>query len=290
MNKTKEQILADLDANIPAKAVSSRQGGGTKALSYLEGWYVIDRMNKIFGPDAWSYDVTELRCVHQGELAGKYGPQHSASYSATVALYVQFPGAEVSKRITDVGFGNGTDKTDPGKPHELATKEAVTDALKRCAKSLGMSLGLALYDKKQENVGDEEPAPKAVAQAPKPAPTQTVAPGTLVHVSGSKGSESLVRAAVEAVVNAESSSSTVQGAKSGGAGRGDGLPSPSDREALNKRITAMSKVVIAKRLKTLEELKADMKSKYGADSTAGLDDVEAKDLLTNLEKLANGTN
>lgn len=256
MNKTKEQIIADLDAKIPKDAVSSRQGGGTKALSYLEGWYVIDRMNKIFGPDAWSYDVTELRCVHQGELDGKYGKIHSASYSATVALFVQFPDATQAKRITDVGFGNGTDKADPGKPHELATKEAVTDALKRCAKSLGMSLGLALYDKTQENVGDE--APKVVAQAVKPAPTQTVAP----------------KAATLTLKETE--------------GGYQAVPPASDREALNKRITAMSKVVIAKRLKTLDELKADMKSKYGADNTAGLDDAEAKDLLANLEKMANG--
>lgn len=299
MIKTKEEIFAALDANIPKSAVSTRQGGGTKALSYLEGWFVIDRMNKIFGPDAWSYDVTELRCVHKGELDGKYGAIFSASYSATVALFVQFPDGIQAKRITDVGFGNGTDKTDPGKPHELATKEAVTDALKRCAKSLGMSLGLALYDKKQENVGDEDPknamftvpagkkldkpfvtgmlealeraeqkdssSPymglRGIVDAPKPAPTQTVS---------------------EPISRSGPGSSNGLGAQATSQG------TPFDREALNKRITAMSKVVIAKRLKTLEELKADMKSKYGADSTAGLDDAEAKDLLTNLEAMANG--
>lgn len=253
MSKTKEQILADLDANIPKSAVSSRQGGGTKALSYLEGWYVIDRLNKVFGPDAWSYDVTELRCVHEGKIAGKYGESFfSVSYSATVALFVMFPDASQAKRITDVGFGNGTDKTDPGKPHELATKEAVTDALKRCAKSLGMSLGLALYDKSQEHVEDEKPAPKAAAQAPKAAPTQTVAERNAATMSAIAAADGQVR------------------------------------ESINKRITAMSKVVIAKRLKTLDELKADMKAKYGADSTAGLDDAEAKELLANLEAMANG--
>lgn len=254
MSKSKEQILTELDADIPRNVIEQRDGGGAKKLSYLAGWFVIDRMNKIFGPDCWSYDVTELRCVHSGPIAGKYGEVQSASYSATVALYVQFPGAEVSKRITDVGFGNGTDKADPGKPHELATKEAVTDAIKRCAKSLGMSLGLALYTKSDEYIED---APKAVAQAAKPAPTQTVAPTPYVAA---------VLATREKLDGAVAT----------------------DREALNKRITAMSKVVIAKRLKTLDELKADMKSKYGADNTAGLDDTEAKDLLSNLEKLANG--
>lgn len=253
MSKSKEQILTELDADIPRNVIEQRDGGGAKKLSYLAGWFVIDRMNKIFGPDCWSYDVTELRCVHSGKIPGKYGEVESASYSATVALYVQFPGAEVSKRITDVGFGNGTDKVDPGKPHELATKEAVTDAIKRCAKSLGMSLGLALYTKSDEYIDD---APKAVAQAVKPAPTQTVAP------TGALSDPASIKVAIESHANA--------------------------REALNKRITAMSKVVIAKRLKTIDELKADMKSKYGADSTAGLDDAEAKELLATLEALANG--
>lgn len=252
MSKTREEILAALDADIPRSVIEQREGGGSKKLSYLPGWHVINEMNKIFGPDGWSYDVTELRCVHSGEMAGKYGAIQSASYVATVALFVQFPGAEQAKRLTDVGFGNGTDKVDPGKPHELATKEAVTDAIKRCAKSLGMSLGLALYTKSDEYIED---APKAAAQAPKPAPTQTVAEPP--RTAESK---------IEEVARREIA----------------------DREALNKRITAMSKVVIAKRLKTIEELKADMKSKYGADNTAGLDDAEAKDLLTNLEKLANG--
>lgn len=264
--KTKEQILSELDADIPRNVIEQRDGGGAKKLSYLPGWHVINELNKIFGPDAWSYDVTELRCVHSGELQGKYGPVQSASYSATVALYVQFPGNEQAKRITDVGFGNGTDKADPGKPHELATKEAVTDAIKRCAKSLGMFLGLSLYTKSDEYIED---APKATALAPKPAPTQTVAPKTVQQ-----------ELEQQMKFNAATKAETVTGFS---------------RESINKRITAMSNVILAKagpvgsepRKAKLTELKADMKSKYGADSTAGLDDTEAKELLTNLEQLAN---
>lgn len=262
MSKTKEEIFAALSADTPREVIEQREGGGAKKLSYLPGWHVINELNKIFGPDAWSYDVTELRCVHSGELQGKYGPVQSASYSATVALYVQFPGNEQAKRITDVGFGNGTDKVDPGKPHELATKEAVTDAIKRCAKSLGMFLGLSLYTKSDEYIED---APKAAAQAPKPAPTQTVAPKTFATYN------------VDPVKSVEENKQAM-----------DAEFRAPIREALNKRITAMSKVVIAKRLKTLDELKADMKSKYGADSTAGLDDAEAAELLKALEALANG--
>lgn len=60
-----------------------------------------------------------------------------------------------------------------------------------------------------------------------------------------------------------------------------------NRESLNKRITAISKVVIAKRLKTLDELKADMKSQYGVDSTQALSDTQAKELFAKLQGAAN---
>lgn len=242
---TREKVISDLAAKIPREAIESRDGGGSRKLSYLAGWYVINRMNEIFGPDGWSYDVTELRCVHSGKIPGKYGDVESASYSATVALFAMFPGSDSAKRITDVGFGNGTDKTDPGKPHELATKEAVTDALKRCAKSLGMSLGLALYDKSQENV---EEAPKAVAQAPKPAPTATVAPTPKrVDITPSEGAP---------------------------------------RADLNKGITAIGKVCIAQGHYTKESFQAMRKQKYGVDTTEALTDAQATELQKTLKELS----
>lgn len=146
-----------LDEAIPSSAVRQRDSGTGFKLSYLEGHYVIDRLNKIFGNANWSYELKDLRCVHQGQ--DSYD-RYIVSYLATVRLTVKaqhgrFPDTCIYE---DVGFGNGLDKKDPGKCHELATKEAVTDALKRCAKNLGQSMGLALYDKEQTNV--EKPAAK----------------------------------------------------------------------------------------------------------------------------------
>lgn len=156
MAKTIEQIREELDAKIPRDAISARDAGfGGKKLSYLEGWYVIDRLNKVFGQGNWDYSTDKLDKTFEGEVNGKF----YVSYVATVSLNVTFPGNETC-RFTDVGFGDGQDGKNPGKCHELAVKEAVTDGIKRCAKSLGMSTGLALYDKSQENVEDEAPAAK----------------------------------------------------------------------------------------------------------------------------------
>jgi recombination DNA repair RAD52 pathway protein len=51
---------------------------------------------------------------------------------------------------------------DCGLAHESASKEAVTDALKRTLRTFGNPFGLALYDKSRENVGDPEADLRAV--------------------------------------------------------------------------------------------------------------------------------
>jgi DNA repair and recombination protein RAD52 len=156
MSKTIGEIRQELDKNIPRDVISQRDGGGPKKLSYLEGWYVIDRLNQVFGQGNWSYQLGDLTKTFEGEVNGKY----YVSYIAKVDLSVKFPGQDTSNRpfesnyFTDVGFGDGQDARNPGKAHELAVKEAVTDGIKRCAKSLGRSMGLALYDKTQEYVDE----------------------------------------------------------------------------------------------------------------------------------------
>lgn len=149
MTKTYQTVSEALDNPIPRDVVRERESGGGRTLSYLEGHYVIDRLNKVLGIGNWATQITELKNVFSGEVGNK----HSAHYTCRVRLVVELPEGKRTE-YEDVGYGNGYDKTDPGKPHELAVKEAVTDAIKRTAKNLGMSMGLALYDKDQTNVVD----------------------------------------------------------------------------------------------------------------------------------------
>lgn len=142
---TKEQREA-LEEPLPVSAIAERKGGANKTLSYVEGWWVIAKMNKIF-PEGWNYDATETREVYREKDAeGSWLCAFSAKCRVEVA----------GIRIGDVGHGTGKDK-DLGKAVEKAEKEAATDSLKRCLKSLGNVLGLALYDKDKEraNVVDD---------------------------------------------------------------------------------------------------------------------------------------
>lgn len=138
---TEAELQRQLDANIPREVISTRSGGGNKQLSYLETWYVIDRMNQVFGSTAWSNELKSLT-----QLPNTDKP----SYMAIVRLTVI--DAQGRQSFKD-GVGYGSDKSSSN-PHELAMKEAASDAFKVAAKNLGRSMGLALYDKSQEYVDE----------------------------------------------------------------------------------------------------------------------------------------
>lgn len=239
MNKTIDQVVFKADEKIPREEVSVREGGGGKKLSYLESHYVIARMNAVFGTMGWDAETVEMRQVNKETDKPAYVSK------VRISAIVKTEDGGYMKVVKE-GYGFGADKSALN-PHEMAVKEAESDAFKRAARQFGMSLGLALYSKEQENVEDAPkfPAENAVAK---------------VREAVSARIEGLKAVPVIALEN---------------------------REALNKRINAMSKVVIAKRLKTLDELKADMKSQYGVDSTQALSDAQANELFAKLEGAAN---
>lgn len=166
-----ENIKNKLNEGFPRDQVKTRSGGTGPSLSYAAGHYIIRKLNEIFGQDGWSYTIQKLDKVFEGQLTDKYGkPTFNVSYIAQIQLmsrYFDANNVAVYRADSDIGYGDGQDKGNPGKAHELAVKEAVTDGLKRAAKSLGDALGLALYDKDQENVVDAiEPEAKQVAKPP----------------------------------------------------------------------------------------------------------------------------
>lgn len=155
-----QDIRKRLDDDIPKEAIIMREAykGGPK-LSYLSGAYVKNRLNQVLGQGNWSYNINELTKVHEGTISQYNGEAFTTSYIAQVELRVRADekgrGFDNLTYFTEVGYGDGTDRKSPGKAHELAVKEAVTDALKRAATNLGLSMGLALYFKEGQYVGEE---------------------------------------------------------------------------------------------------------------------------------------
>lgn len=131
-----------LQAPLDPKHVVKPSGSFGPKGDYLEGWHVINEMNRVFGFDGWSYTIDLIRDAVE-KVEGK--DQWQAAYTCICTLTV----GAVTRQ--DVGFGSGFAKG-IGDAIEGATKEAATDALKRAARTFGNIFGLALYDKSRVNV------------------------------------------------------------------------------------------------------------------------------------------
>lgn len=149
-----EQVVQLLQLPLSESNVAQREGAFGKKLDYLETWFVIQQANDIFGYDGWECETTRLE--HIGTTLGtdKSGKErYSVAYRSTVRVTAQI-GEEVLRREGS-GFGNGMGSELDA--HELALKEAESDALKRAFKSFGQQFGLHLYDKdrlKVDTLGD----------------------------------------------------------------------------------------------------------------------------------------
>ena len=132
-----------LSAKLDMGHVRSRKQGGAD-VQYIEGWFAIAEANRIFGFDRWTSETLDLQCVGQNKTAkGKDEVHYIAKVRVTVGDVIR----------EGVGYGNGFGNS-IGEAHELAVKEAETDARKRALMTFGNPFGLALYDKDRGNVCD----------------------------------------------------------------------------------------------------------------------------------------
>lgn len=186
-----DQQNKDLAAPLSRSHVHARTQGG-RQVSYIEGWRVIEEANRIFGFDCWSRETVELKCVSERErdigqqkVAG-WGVTYIARVRVTVYSQGSSPGAVIREGC---GTGHGIDR-DLGQAHESALKEAETDAMKRALMTFGNQFGLALYDKEQTNVTDDEPEQQVATE-----------PATTPEPQASKDADSLI-ANINGCVNA----------------------------------------------------------------------------------------
>lgn len=142
MSFTESQIYK-LSGKLLKNAVSKRKGAGGMELDYIESWWAIEEANNIFGFDGWQTAIIDTQVVWTGDRKGK----PALSVVATVQVQVDANGKQVVRQ--DVGYGDAMD-SDLGRAHELAIKEAVSDAQKRALRSFGNKFGNGLYAKGPE--------------------------------------------------------------------------------------------------------------------------------------------
>jgi len=148
-----EKQLQILNSELDSSRVKTREKGNIN-LSYLEGFDIIETANKIFGFGNWSYSIDKLDHLSTEQNQNQ---NFVIAYKAIVKVIVFDKEHIQSVSRTDVGTGTGISKTQAD-AHEGATKEAVTDALKRAMRSFGNQFGLSLYDKsRNQNSNNNTP-------------------------------------------------------------------------------------------------------------------------------------
>lgn len=127
-NKDTRNILDGLGQPFPLEAIKTREGGGKRRLSYVEGHTVIRRLNEVCGE--WSFSV--IREWNEGDLLKAHG-------------CLTIPGLGSREHI-------GVQKVSPNGGEDLH-KGAITDSLKKCATLFGV--GLELYGPDYEGEPDD---------------------------------------------------------------------------------------------------------------------------------------
>ena len=120
--------------------VKERSSDGV-VLHYLEGHYVIDQANRIFGFDGWDRETVYSNCIASRQVQGRV----QASYVTRVRITVRAGSTLICRE--GLGAGEATADT-AGQAHERAAKAAETDATKRALSTFGAPFGLTLYGSK----------------------------------------------------------------------------------------------------------------------------------------------
>ena len=133
-----------LKAKLRFANVKTRINNGA-TIHYIEGWQAIAEANRIFGPDNWDRETGTPNCIWSEHVRGKV----SCLYSSKVRITVRAGNTTIVREGVGTGIGRAT-LADSA--HDIAMKAAETDATKRALATFGNPFGLALYDKRLNQV------------------------------------------------------------------------------------------------------------------------------------------
>ena len=143
---TAQQIKL-LEAPLDPKRVKKSQGQ-----SHLEGWDVRAHLTRIFGFGGWDETLLSVECIyeHLGNELKTDKKQWYVTYRCTMRLTIWGTDTEGNRAVAGIyeegAIGGAENQPSHADAHDLAMKESMTQALKRCAINLGSQYGLSLYN------------------------------------------------------------------------------------------------------------------------------------------------
>ena len=133
------QQIGKIGLPTPKEFVKQRKVRGGKIADYVEGGYIISRLNEIFGIANWNFQV--IRETITDKSIGVYGElsviDHKKGYKITKGQYGS------KERYAEIPVGD-------------TLKAAATDCLKKCA-SFGFGIALDIYWKQLDEEKQEKP-------------------------------------------------------------------------------------------------------------------------------------
>lgn len=141
MSLTREQVETLLRPIRPQRVLRAQNQ------SHVAAFDVIAHLTRVFGFGGWSNDVVSLELVHE-TITGEHPKVRAwVTYRCMMRLTIfDADGREVC-HFEDAATGSAQNMPSVGDAHDFAVKNAVSYALKRCAKNLGDQFGLSLYNK-----------------------------------------------------------------------------------------------------------------------------------------------
>ena len=140
-NTQRERLCKPIN---PGRVLQDRDG-----FSHLPAFDVVAHLTRIFGFEGWDKEILRMTLVE--EVHGHPTKQDKkgwyVTYLCELRLTIRAPSGRVVKVIDEVATGTGPNRADRAEAHDMAAKNAISYAIKRCAKDLGDQFGLSLYNK-----------------------------------------------------------------------------------------------------------------------------------------------
>lgn len=136
--KQREQLLRPINP----KRVQIAQGQ-----SHVQAYDVAAHLNRIFGFGNWEKEIKSLACICEDSEVKGNRTGWSVTYKCEMTLKIKDPEGNLIWSGDDGATGSSLNQPQRGEAHDLALKNAISYALKRCAKDWGDQFGLSLYNK-----------------------------------------------------------------------------------------------------------------------------------------------
>jgi hypothetical protein len=134
-----EQLLRPVN---PKRVQRDRAGN-----SHLAAYDVSAHLTRIFGFGGWEKRIRTLELVSEDGVKDGNRTGWWVTYRCLMTLDIKDPSGAVIWSNDDGATGSSSNLPSRGDAHDFALKNAISYALKRCAKDLGDQFGLSLYNK-----------------------------------------------------------------------------------------------------------------------------------------------